>query len=408
MTFKKILTIIILIFSFICINAQTYTNYVKKHLADPFVYYEDGKYYMYGTDFAWAGFWVYTSTDLVNWTSGHECLHENNAYGDDNFWAPEVIKKGDYYYMFYTANYGLCVARSESPEGPFKAWGPNGGSLRTNSQNLGQWCIDGHYFKDEDGKEYMYYARIGQYGIWVAEINEELTSLSNDILCFNQVTQPETWVNTQTNEGPQIIKKDSIYYLFYSGNGYCNNYAVGYATSASPTGPWTKFKGNPILKPGNGQTNIGHNSFAYSPDSTELFIVYHRDLVAGESCSSRAICIDRIFFEDGIWKVPGGPTNTPQPYPSSPTTGNEFISADREFQIFPNPLINNQFTIEIPRTDYPSLSILILDLSGRKIFRKDFDYSEKICVELPGNLQHGIYILTVSNGRLYYSEKIIY
>lgn len=45
------------------------------------------------------------------------------------------------------------------------------------------------------------------------------------------------------------MKKGNSYYLIYSANHYeSQDYAVGYATASSPTGPWTKYSGNPILR----------------------------------------------------------------------------------------------------------------------------------------------------------------
>lgn len=55
-----------------------------------------------------------------------------------------------------------------------------------------------------------------------------------------------------------------MYYLTYSGNGYESHlYAVGYATSASPLGPYTKYQHNPILHqaPEKGIYGPGHHSF---------------------------------------------------------------------------------------------------------------------------------------------------
>ena len=50
-------------------------------------------------------------------------------------------------------------------------------------------------------------------------------------------------------EGPSVLKKNGIYYLIYSANHFeSKNYGVGYATSDSPVGPWTKYVGNPILQ----------------------------------------------------------------------------------------------------------------------------------------------------------------
>ena len=49
-------------------------------------------------------------------------------------------------------------------------------------------------------------------------------------------------------EGPTVVKLDDLYYLFYSANHFKNiDYAVGYATSTSPYGPWKKHANNPII-----------------------------------------------------------------------------------------------------------------------------------------------------------------
>ena len=43
--------------------------------------------------------------------------------------------------------------------------------------------------------------------------------------------------------GPSVFKIDSTYYMLYSANNFkSSNYAVGYATSSSPLGPWNKSK----------------------------------------------------------------------------------------------------------------------------------------------------------------------
>ncbi|WP_448633761.1 family 43 glycosylhydrolase [Pedobacter panaciterrae] len=49
-------------------------------------------------------------------------------------------------------------------------------------------------------------------------------------------------------EGPTVIKHKNLYYLIYSANDFRNkDYAVGYATSTSPMGPWKKYAGSPII-----------------------------------------------------------------------------------------------------------------------------------------------------------------
>ena len=78
------------------------------NIRDPFVLYENGKYYMYGTranNFGkkTGGFDVYISEDLENWSEPVECFNsEEHSLNVEVNWAPEVHKYKNSYYMFAT------------------------------------------------------------------------------------------------------------------------------------------------------------------------------------------------------------------------------------------------------------------------------------------------------------------
>src|SRR5699024_8066290 len=127
-------------------------------LADPTIFYDDGTYYLYGTHAVKKGFEVYLSNDLKNWEkAANLALSEKDVYGDHGFWAPQVFKYKNKYYMAYTANEHIAIAKSNSPLGPFKQevqkpiTDPNG--LKN---------IDPFIFIDTDGKKYLYYVRLQQ------------------------------------------------------------------------------------------------------------------------------------------------------------------------------------------------------------------------------------------------------
>lgn len=87
-------------------------------------------------------------------------------------------------------------------------------------------------------------------------------------------------VNRRCTEGSVAFKKGDTYYMMYSANFFGGkNYAVGYATSKSPLGPFTKAANNPVLQKnlenGGTLTGTGHNSITYSPDGKEMFCVNH-------------------------------------------------------------------------------------------------------------------------------------
>ncbi|MDD5501964.1 MAG: hypothetical protein PHH26_00685 [Candidatus Thermoplasmatota archaeon] len=80
----------------------------------------------------------------------------------------------------------------------------------------------------------------------------------------------DTWDDTAVGE-PFVIKSGSTYYLFYMGNngviGAVDTYEkVGYATSSSPTGPFTKYAGNPLMSGGTTTTTTADNGNVRAAD----------------------------------------------------------------------------------------------------------------------------------------------
>ena len=70
------------------------------HLRDPFVFAENGLYYLYGTrrgelvkKIPWQGLDVYISSDLKEWSGPKECFTRPEGFwADRDFFAPEVHK----------------------------------------------------------------------------------------------------------------------------------------------------------------------------------------------------------------------------------------------------------------------------------------------------------------------------
>lgn len=66
-----------------------------------------------------------------------------------------------------------------------------------------------------------------------------------------------------------------MYYLIYSANHYQNKgYGVGYATSKSPMGPWTKYDKNPLLQgdESTGLVGTGHGAPFQCKDGSWKYI----------------------------------------------------------------------------------------------------------------------------------------
>ena len=95
---KRIISLMALMLSLLCTQAATIT------LADPTIFYENGYYYLTGTNKINSGFTMYRSTDLVHWTpvgNAHDgfALWKDDTFGTGRFWAPQIFKYEGKYFM---------------------------------------------------------------------------------------------------------------------------------------------------------------------------------------------------------------------------------------------------------------------------------------------------------------------
>lgn len=306
-------------------------------VADPFVLYFKGKYYLYATSERGAGslggFEVWESFNLVDWFyKGWAYKSDEKSWGKESFWAPEVLYKDGKFYLFYSAKgyingrktLRICLAVSSSPLGPFK-------DVKAPLFDFGYAAIDAHPFVDDDGKIYLYFSRDVSENptsdIYVVRLSDNLLSTIGEPIFLISPTQ--LWErNSKWNEGPFVVKHNKKYYLFYSANFFASpEYSVGYAVSDSPLGPFSKAQENPILSKTEYVSGPGHNSVIKTPDGKEYFVVYHTQMKR-EGTHLRQLAIDRLVFtSDGKVKVIG-PTNTPQPFPSGVPINTGPISDD--------------------------------------------------------------------------------
>ncbi len=306
-------------------SVNRYCNPLQVLLADPCVLRHDGTYYLYATSDIYNGYYVWTSSDLVHWQHRGYAYHKTDAsWGRFHFWAPEVVERNGVFYLFYCAspsfqiaNSGksVCVATAESPLGPFRdAVAP--------LLKVGHDTIDAHCFRDDDGKAYLFFVmEHGGNKIFAAPLADDLLALTaTPTFCIEAEKPWESAGEWRVNEAPFVVKHGGWYYLLFSGNGFSDpNYAVGYATSRSPLGPWRKYSGNPILARKPGVSGPGHNCLVQSPDGKEWFSVHHTHMWFS-SGGRRQLAIDRVRFVEEAGEpahmVCDGPTLTPQPLPS--------------------------------------------------------------------------------------------
>lgn len=246
----------------------------KLPLADPFVFYEDGTYYAYGT-YSNDGIVVFTSPNLIEWEQQSQlALHRDNCTETQWFWAPEVYHIGDEYIMYYSANEHLFVAKASSPLGPFI----QEGGYQMEGLLGSEKCIDSSMFIDDDGTAYLFFVRFTDGNcIWMCRLaDDHITPVAGTLkYCFSVSA---AWENIwpRVVEGPNMVKHNGIYYLTYSANSYeSHDYAIGYATSTSLTSPeWKKSSSNPIVRRVYDLVGTGHHTL-FTDANGDLRIAFH-------------------------------------------------------------------------------------------------------------------------------------
>lgn len=317
----------------------TYTNPVGGgiRMGDPFVLQHEGQYYLYGTT-ARDGFKCWRSSDMVHWEAlGYAYQRGSGSWGTGSFWAPEVKRYRDRFYMVYSccgkdknAGFRLCIAVSDSPAGPFV-------DLRAPWLDNGWSCIDADLFVDDDGTPYLFFDKVGVitkpsfslYGmVYAVRLSPDLMATETEPVLCAQSDQPWEEIDpkhpSRCNEGAFVFKHNQTYYMTYSSGHYASpKYGIGWATARTPLGPWTKSPDNPLLVSDMtaGVSGPGHSCVTMSPAGKEMFMVYHAHADVAKPGGDRTVNIDRLTIDEQGRLHLRGPTRAPQPMPSGSTAG---------------------------------------------------------------------------------------
>ena len=275
--------------------------------ADPEAHVFDGQYWIFPTYSApydaQTFMDAFSSRDLVTWTKHPRVLDMADiSWGRRAFWAPSIVEKDGWYYLFFGANDiqsdnergGIGVARARRPEGPFQ---DHLGKPLIDKFHNGAQPIDQYVFKDHDGSHYIV------YGGWrhcnIAKLNDDFTGLVPfpDGSFFREIT-PKGYV-----EGAFMLLKDGKYYFMWSEGGWTGpDYAVAYAIGQSPFGPFERV-GTILKQDAAVATGAGHHSVLQSP-SGKSYIVYHRRPLGETDRNHRVVAIDELRFDEKGFILP--------------------------------------------------------------------------------------------------------
>jgi GH43 family beta-xylosidase len=303
-------------------------------LADPSVVEFDGKLYAYPTSNQ-AQYEVYVrniSSESPGWTKGGAVFDGGMicpyswvpGVGNHSLtWAPHVMhdEPSGKFYLYYTVCMTVGVAVSDSPMGPFQK-----------VRDLVHLAIDAYTMRDDDGQLYLYYAKMWNLDGMLSKDHyaesvygrrlKSPTELASDP-AVELIRPDQQWWEFNSsnglgpfarflvgiNEGPWVLKHKDTYYMTYSGAAANSEfYRLGFATSDSPLGPFTKGdeSSNPIIRPRNPSTigvyGPGHHSVWRDSSTGRYWAIYHRQKTNGTGWG-RELCVDELVFDDATGDV---------------------------------------------------------------------------------------------------------
>lgn len=213
--------------------------------------------------------------------------HEaSTTHTDHEVYAPDVVEKDGKYWLFtYIFNALGCVSVSDRPEGPFEFVStykyPEGHSRDNGIFN------DPGVLVDDDGRVYIY---CGFEKPYMAELNGD--NMYEVLPGTHRIDHIQGEGEALFFEASSPRKIGDTYYFIYSPR---IGSRLNYATSSSPTGPWT-FGGtivdNGVDYPG------GNNHGSIACIKGQWYIFYHR--MTNNTIMSRRACVERIqILPDG-------------------------------------------------------------------------------------------------------------
>jgi len=222
-----------------------------REAADPVITIYKGKYFLYASHSG--GYWY--SDDMQEWNF----IPIKSLPIED--YAPDVITINDTtYYMgsamvkkniYYTTNPFEDNWKPMEKTLPFPVWDP-------------------HFFRDDDGRIYLYWGCSDRVPIKVVELNRKMEPITEPKVVITHNPAENGWENPGElneiakngyNEGSWMTKYNNKYYLQYASPGTeFKTYGDGVYISDSPTGPFKYETYSPFsYKPGGFIASAGHS-----------------------------------------------------------------------------------------------------------------------------------------------------
>lgn len=278
---------------------------------DPSVIRDGKDFYMTHSSFNYyPGLLVWHSTDLLHWERVCHALHKNVG----SVWAPDLVKHGQDWYIYFPAGGTNWVVTADSPEGPWSE--PTDLNLRG--------FIDPGHLVGPDGKRYLYLSK----GFIIQLSDDGLSTAGQPVQNYSGWEFPKEWsTECFCLESPKSTVRNGLYYLTVAEGGTAGpatSHMVVSARSSSPMGPFENSPYNPIVHTDSRNErwwSQGHGTLVDDVNGN-WWIMYHGYEKHFHTLGRQTLMLPIEWTEDDWFRVPDGinsgkdlplPAGTPSP-----------------------------------------------------------------------------------------------
>lgn len=200
---------------------------------DPSIVRDGRDYYMTCSSGRYSpGLPIWRSTDLTNWEAVGFALGERNC----DTAAPELIKYGELFYIYYPAHRSNWVTTAASPSGPW-----------SEPIDLKAKGIDPGHIATPEGERFLYFS--GGYAAPLAP--DGLSLLEKPRKVYSGWNYDDSYnVEGFFLESPKLFHRGDYYYLISAQGGTAGPstaHMAVVARSRAPLGPWENSPYNPLV-----------------------------------------------------------------------------------------------------------------------------------------------------------------
>lgn len=296
---------------------------------DPVMAYEDGVYYIFSTGM---GVSMMSSPDLKTWKLEKPVLHPAPEWAKEpvptyrgHTWAPDIIKVGDKWYLYYSCStfgknisaIGVATNKTLNPQSPDYKWEDLGMVIKSQPK-VNDWnAIDPNVIIDDKGTPWFVFGSFWD-GIQLLPLEKDMKTPAGEpkTVARHRIRKTDaTGVAAGANaiEAPFLTHHDGYYYLFVSHDYCCKGLNSDYKTvvgrSKSVEGPYFDKDGKDLAEGGgtllvagdDRYSGVGHCS-VYDIDGKWYFLAHGYDK---EKNGASKLYLREIEWKDGWPEIAG-------------------------------------------------------------------------------------------------------